>query len=272
MTALLLSAGILHAQAQTAGKIPSHGENNHAQAGEAIKASPRHGEWVDIAMPGSDTKIKSFVVYPERKEKAGVVIVIHEIFGLTDWVRAVGDQLAADGFITISPDFLSGIGGGSQVLGEQGARGAIGQINADEQVKRLDAVREYALKMIPAANGKVATIGFCWGGAASFNYAARQPKLNGAVVYYGSPPSTELQGKIECPVLGCYGENDGRITTSVEPTKKNMTDLKKSYDPHIYTGAGHGFLRQQSGNNGANLKASQEAWPTTIAFLKKNLE
>lgn len=266
-----MMAGLLQAQAQTAGKVPPHGEAAGAAAQAALKASPRHGEWVEIAMPGSETKIRSFVVYPERKEKAGVVIVIFEIFGLTDWVRGVTDQLAADGFIAIAPDLLSGIGGGSQVLGEQGARGAIGQVNADEQVKRLDAVREYALK-IPAANGKIGTIGFCWGGAASFNYAARQPKLNAAVIYYGSPVSNELMAKVECPVMGFYGQNDARITSTVDATKKTMDELKKSFTSHVYDGAGHGFLRQQSGMNGANQKASDQAWPATIAFFKKNLE
>src|SRR3954469_3793440 len=73
-------------------------------AAKQLKDSPRHGEWVDIALPGSDTKLHTWVVYPETKEKAGVVIVIHEIFGETDWIRSVADALAAEGFIAVAPD------------------------------------------------------------------------------------------------------------------------------------------------------------------------
>src|SRR5687768_2934320 len=134
-----------------------------------LTASPRHGEWVDIKSSNGGAPIKSFVVYPERKEKAPVVIVIHEIFGLSDWIRGVADQLAKDGFIAIAPDFLSGMGpnkGGSQELGSQGSTQAIRNVTDEDKVRILNDVREYALK-IPAANGKTATVGFCWGGAAS---------------------------------------------------------------------------------------------------------
>jgi carboxymethylenebutenolidase len=237
----------------------------------ALKNSPRHGEWVDIAM--GDVKIKTWVVYPEVKDKAPVVIVIHEIFGMTDWVRSVADDLAAQGFVAVAPDLLSGMGpdgGGTDSLGDKVGQ-TIRKITPEDQAKRIDAVRDWAIAQ-PGASDKTATIGFCWGGGASFAYATRQPKLNAAVVYYGTPPKKEEVEKITCPVLGCYGGNDGRVTQTVEPTKLMMAELKKSYDPHVYDGAGHGFLRQQDGQNGANLKAAQEAWPATIEFLKKNLK
>jgi carboxymethylenebutenolidase len=239
-------------------------------AKQALDSSPRHGEWVDIAV--GDAKVHTWVVYPERKDKAPVVIVIHEIFGMTDWVRAVADQLAADGFIAVAPDLLSGKGpngGGTESLGE-GARAAIGKLDANEVAQRLDAVREHALAF-PSVSGKSATIGFCWGGAKSFDYATRQPKLNAAVVYYGSPPKDDAMAKTACPVLGLYGQDDNRITSTIDATKKSMADAGKSYTPHIFEGAGHGFLRQQSQRE-ANAKAAQQAWPETIAFLKKNLE
>jgi carboxymethylenebutenolidase len=243
-------------------------------AAHVLSTSSRHGEWVDVALPGSDVKIKSWVVYPERKSKAGVVIVIHEIFGMTDWVRSVADNVAANGYIAIAPDLLSGMGpngGGTESLQANQVGQMIRQINADEQAKRIDAVREYAIKL-PAANGKSATVGFCWGGGASFAYAAHQPKLNGAVVYYGTPPNADGMNKVSCPVLGLYGGNDARITSTVEPTKKFMADLKKPYMTHVYEGAGHGFLRQQNTPETPNAKAAAEAWPTTIAFFRANLE
>jgi carboxymethylenebutenolidase len=239
-------------------------------AQQALKDSPRHGEWAEVALPGSDVKIHTWVVYPERKDKAPVVIVIHEIFGMSDWVRAVTDQLAAEGYLAVAPDLLSGMGpggGGTESLG-QNVMSTIGKLSPDDRAKRLDAVRDYAIAL-PAASGKFACIGFCWGGGASFDFATRQPQLSGAIVYYGVPPGKEAMAKITCPVIGFYGGDDGRITLTVPDTKKSMEALHKDYTPNIFDGAGHGFLRQQSGRNGANQKAAEAAWPATAAFLKK---
>jgi carboxymethylenebutenolidase len=251
--------------------IPAAGENAKA----AIDNSPRHGEWVDIDVEGEETKLRAWVVYPERKDKAPVVLVIHEIFGLTDWVRAVADQLAADGFIAIAPDLLSGKGeggGGTESFAEGDVRAAIRGLTPEEVARRLDAARAYGLSL-PAATDKSATIGFCWGGTASFNYATHQRGLNAAIVYYGTGPTDkETLETIQCPVLGFYGEDDARVTSTVEPTAAAMKELQKSFTSHIYPGAGHGFLRQQDGREGANLKASQEAWRETVEFLRANLE
>src|SRR4051812_8130063 len=158
LTMLLAAVGATAVAADEA-KIPPAAD----AVAKALASSPRHGEWVDVAMPGGDVKLHTWVVYPERKDKAPVVIVIHEIFGMTDWVRGVADQLAADGFIAVAPDLLSGMGpngGGTESLGDK-VRETIGKVDAAEQAKRLDAVREYAVAL-PASNGKAATIGFCW--------------------------------------------------------------------------------------------------------------
>jgi carboxymethylenebutenolidase len=265
-------ASIGLAQATTQPSIPA----SESTAVQRLKDSPRHGEWDEIPLPGSNVKLHTWVVYPERSDKAPVVVVIHEIFGMSDWVRAVTDQLAAEGFIAVAPDMLSGMGpngGGTEDFGNNVANG-IRMLTLDEEVKRLDAARSYAIAF-PSATDKTACIGFCWGGGVSFDYATRQPQLKAAVVYYGMPPDQEGIAKIACPVLGNYGKDDARITATVPDTIKQMTALNKIYDPHIYDGAGHGFLRQQDGpnsRNGANLKAAQQAWPLTIAFLKKNLE
>ncbi|WP_428937025.1 dienelactone hydrolase family protein [Fontivita pretiosa] len=271
IASLLASASLAAAQEQTkVAQIPASAET----AQQRLKDSPRHGEWVDVPLAGSDIKIKTWVVYPERKDPAGVVIVIHEIFGLTDWVRAVADQLAADGFIAVAPDLLSGMGpggGGTESLGEK-VREQIRNLTPDDQHKRLDAVRDYALAL-PSTNGKSATIGFCWGGSASFAYATRQPALNAAVVYYGSAPKDPAElARIQCPVIGFYGGNDNRVNATLDQTTADMTKAGKTFIKHIYEGAGHGFLRQQSGQNGANLKASQQAWEQTLAFLNQHLK
>jgi carboxymethylenebutenolidase len=266
--ALFLIASFVYAAPQTQPAIPASAET----AAQALKDSPRHGEWDDVPLPGSDVKIHSWVVYPERADKAPVVIVVHEIFGMSDWVRAVTDQLAAEGYLAIAPDMLSGFGpngGGTDSLGDQVGQN-IRKLTTAEDNKRLDAVRDFALAL-PSASDKCAVIGFCWGGGVSFAYAAHQPSLSAAVVFYGTPPNKAAMSGVACPVLGLYGKDDGRISLTVPATIQAMSELKKDYQPHIYTGAGHGFLRQQSARNGANLAASQQGWAETIAFLQKNL-
>ncbi|HVZ23878.1 MAG TPA: dienelactone hydrolase family protein [Vicinamibacterales bacterium] len=243
-----------------------------AAAPEQLKNSPRHQEWVDIK-DGSNAPIKAFVVYPERKDKAPVVIVIHEIFGLSDWVRGVADQLAKEGFVAIAPDFLSGKGpngGGSQELGEQQSTKVISSVTRDDTNRMLDAVRAYA-QTIPSATGKVATIGFCWGGGTSFGYALHQPALDAAVSYYGPMPQDPAPyANAKAPILGLYGGNDNRVDSGIPFAKEQFAKLHVSYDPHVFDGAGHGFLRQQAGNENApkNMEATEQAWPLTLEFLR----
>jgi carboxymethylenebutenolidase len=245
-----------------------------ANAKEALNKSPRHGEWVDVHVADMKSPLRCFVVYPEIKEKAPVVILIHEIFGLTDWARAVADQLAADGFIAIVPDLLSGKGPGGggtkSVSNRDDVVRLVHDLKQEDVIVALNAVRDYAIKL-PAASGKSASIGFCWGGGVSFHYAAAQPALDAAVVYYGTNPSdaTELQ-RIKAPMLGLYGGDDARVSSTVPPADEQMKKLGKSYTYHLYEGAGHGFLRAQGDRNGANLRAAKQAWPATITFLRQN--
>ncbi len=268
LAALVLT---LFASAALAADIPP-GE----QAAKAtLEKSPRHGEYVDIQVPGAKVPLKSYIVYPERKDKAGVVIVIQEIFGLSDWLKSVADQLAADGFIAIAPDFESGKGpngGGTESFASRDdVVAAVRGLSAAEVNNGLNAVMAYG-KKLPASNGKTATVGFCWGGGKSFEYAIVQPELNAAVVYYGTNPNNADQLKqIKAPILGHYGGNDARVTSTVEPAAKIMKESGKNYAYHVYEGAGHGFLRQQPMPE-ANGKAAQQAWPTTVAFLREHLK
>ena len=245
-----------------------------ADARAALEKSPRHGEFVDVRM-ASGGPVKTWIVYPERKDKAGVVIVIHEIFGLSDWIRGVADQLARDGFIAVAPDLISGHGPGGGGTDSAGSRDdvvkLIRELTPEEVTTRLNAIREWAIKL-PAANGKSATIGFCWGGGKSFSYAASQPGLNAAVVYYGTAPEAADLAKIKAPVLGLYGGDDARVDATIPPAEAEMKKLGKTYEPHLYEGAGHGFLRAQNDREGANLKATRQAWPRTIAFLREQLK
>jgi carboxymethylenebutenolidase len=243
------------------------------QAKTALAKSPRHGEWVDVKLPDGG-KLLTWVVYPERKEKAPVVLVIHEIYGLTDWIRGVSDQLAKEGFIALAPDLLSGMGpngGGTEALKDEVGK-AIRTLTPEMVAARLDAVRDYALKL-PAAGTKCGSVGFCWGGSSSFNYAVAQPRLSAALVYYGSSPTDPAAyAKIAAPVLGLYGGDDARVNATIPAAEAEMKKLGKKFTPMIFDGAGHGFLRQQTGRDGANMKASEKAWAATLAFLRENLK
>ncbi|MEX2048082.1 MAG: dienelactone hydrolase family protein [Gemmatimonadota bacterium] len=272
---LALAAAIAAVAAGAAPALAQSLPPDEPGASARLNASPRHGEWVDIALPGSTVPIRTWAVYPERADNAPVVIVIQEIYGLSDWIRGVADQLAADGFIALAPDFLSGMGpngGGTASLGARdNVVAAVRALTPDETNRRLDAVRAYALT-IPSASGTIGVVGYCWGGSASFNYAVHQPDLDAAVVYYGtSPADASAYGRISAPVLGLYGEDDQRVNATIAPAREAMGPLGKSYEVEIYSGAGHGFLRAQADREGANLRASGQAWPRTVAFFRQHL-
>ena len=241
----------------------------------ALETSPRHGEMIDIAWAKDRPPLRTWIAYPERKDKAGVVIIIHEIYGLTDWIRSVADQFARDGFIVVAPDLISGLGPGGggtdSVPGRDDVVKLVRSLTPDETVLRIDAVRAHAGRL-PAANGRIATVGFCWGGARSFAYAAASPPPDAAVVYYGSSPDSAAVLGVKAPVLGLYGADDARVNASIEPARAALAKLGRSYETHLYEGAGHGFLRGQTLREGANFKATQQAWPRTIAFLREHLE
>ena len=241
----------------------------------ALNSSSRHGEMIGFDVPSVGATIRTWVVYPERKEKAGVVLIIHEIYGLSDWIRGVADQLASEGFIVVAPDLISGMGrnggGTDSVATRDEVVKLIGTLTPEETKRRLDAVRGY-VKALPAANGKIATVGFCWGGGRSFEYAASDPPPDASVVYYGTSPDSATLLRVKAPVLGLYGGDDARVDATIEPARVALAKLGTSYDPHVFEGAGHGFLRQQADRKGANLKASEKAWPLTLAFLHKYLD
>lgn len=242
-------------------------------AKQKLEKSPRHGEWV-LVQHGS-RMVHTFVVYPEVKEKAPCVIVIHEIFGMTDWVQSVADQLAAAGFIALAPDLLSGMapGGGrsTDFADTSAARQAIGSLPPDQITADLGAVCDYA-KKLPAANGNVAVGGFCWGGSQTFRFATNRSDLSAAFPFYGSAPTDKTAlGKINCPVYGFYAENDARINATIPDTEAAMKDLGKTYQPATYAGAGHGFMRagEAPDSNEANKKGREAGWVRWLELLRK---
>jgi carboxymethylenebutenolidase len=231
-----------------------------------LEKSPRHGEWVKVKQGARE--VQCFLVFPEVKEKAPAVVVIHEIFGLTDWVRGVADQLAEAGYIAIAPDFLSGMG--NEGGGIDRARQAVSNLPPQQVTADLDAVVDYVGKL-PACNGKVAVAGFCWGGGKAFSYATHNPHIKAAFVFYGTGPSEgNAISRIHCPVYGFYGGNDARVDATIPKSTHMMKQLGKTYEPVMYEGAGHGFMRagEDPAGNEPNKKARDEAWARWKKLLK----
>lgn len=242
-------------------------------AKKRLEASPRHQEWVELKH--GDRTVKCFVVYPERKDKATVVVLIHEIMGLTDWVQSVADQLAEQGYIAIAPDFLSGMapGGGRTTDFEDAskAREAISGLKPEQVTADLDAAVDYG-KKLPSANGKVAVAGFCWGGTQTFRYATNRADLAASCVFYGSGPTDPAAlAKIGGPVYGFYGGNDNRINATIPDSVKLMKEAGKTYEPVTYEGAGHGFMRAGEAPDASedNKKGRDAAWKRWLEILGK---
>jgi carboxymethylenebutenolidase len=246
-------------------------------AKQRLEKSRRHWEWQDIK--SGSRSVHSFIVYPEVKGKATAVVLIHEIFGLSDWMRGVADQLAEAGYIAIAPDLLSGMGptgGGSPEFTDRSTlTQAVMKLPADQVTADLNAVADYVAGL-PSANGKVAVAGFCWGGSQTFRFATNRPTLKAAFVFYGTgPDSPEAIAKIKAPVYGFYGGSDARVTSTVAKSTDLMKAGGKTYDPMTYAGAGHGFMRSGEDptatdpNKDANKEAHDEAWARWKAALKK---
>ena len=293
----VLARGVVRDGQGVAGLPPSA-----LTAAARLKASPRHAEWVKIAWePGSKDSIMAWVVYPASRGNAPVVVVIHEIFGLSTWVRGVADQVAADGFIAIAPDFLSRVRGGPSAdeLASDTATKLIRGVSAADKNAVIVAAANYAMTL-PSADHKYGVIGYCWGGTATFNHAVHGGVMgfSGGVAFYGTPyaspgmpatatmaamaggPIADSLAKIKMPVMLLSGSLDARITAMFPALDSMMKALGKNYSSTNYQGAIHGFLRAQddppTGNNppesaAANLAATKDGWPKTVAFLKKNL-
>lgn len=243
----------------------------HAQdwAKTRLEASPRHREYV--ALKHGNREVQALVVYPEVKGKTSVVILIHEIFGLSDWAKEMADELAGQGFIVIAPDLLSGFGphgGGSSEFPDQDATvKAVSGLDPEGVMADLDAAADYG-KKLPAANGKIAVAGFCWGGSKSFAFATHRKDLSAAFVFYGTGPADV--SSINAPVYGFYGGNDARVGATVPDTTAAMKAAGKTYEPVTYDGAGHGFMRagEDPGNTvPGNKTARDEGFARLVKLL-----
>ena len=276
-----------------AGMSMNQGDRNlppsNLQAPARLAASPRHGEWAKIAWePGSKDSLMAYIVYPSTTSaKTPVVVVVHEIFGLSTWVRGVADQVAAEGFIAIAPDLESRVRGGPSAdeLPRDSATKLIRDVGPAERNRGIDAVARYAMSQ-PSAAQKYAVIGYCWGGGTTWMHVINGglPGFSGGVAYYGLPymngavPNRDSLARIKTPIMLLSGARDARIGAAMPAVDSAMKSLGKSYVGINYPGAGHGFLRSQDDTSAhnpewqqADLAATRDAWPRTVAFLKKNL-
>ena len=233
----------------------------------ALDPVTTHGEWVKIAKANGEV-IRAYVAWPERKDKAPAVIVIHEIFGLTAWEPTVADRLAAAGFVAIVPDLLSSKHGETPP-DETAARKLVGELEPERVTADLDATYAYVDTLPGVRSGSVGTIGFCWGGGQSFRYATNNPRLKAAVVCYGQSPDSAALGRIQAPVLGVYGEGDARINDRLPAVSEGMKTMGKRYEYDIYPGTGHGFLKH--GRKGNDTDQVDKAWARILGFYKSAL-
>lgn len=260
-------------------------------AAARLAASPRHGEWVKVAWePGSRDSLMAYMVYPTTSNaKTPVVVVIHEIFGLSTWVRSVADQAAADGFIAIAPDLNSRVRGGPSMdeISGDSARKLANMVPMADRNKAIAAVAKYAMSQ-PSAAPRYAVIGFCYGGSTVWGHAVNGgiAGYSGGVAFYGAPfakgqgPDTDSLAKITKPVMLLSGAKDARIGAMMPAVDSAMKAMNKWYYGSNYPGAVHGFMRAQDdpksptrdeAEEQANMAAAKDAWPRTIAFLKTNL-
>jgi carboxymethylenebutenolidase len=238
----------------------------------ALDKSPRHREWVAIKY-GNRT-VQTLVVYPEVKEKRPVVLIIHEIFGLSDWAQELADEVAAAGYIAVAPDLLSGMGpngGRTDSFKGDGAVEAIGKLSPDQVTADLNAAAGYALNL-PASSGKLFVGGFCWGGGQSFRFATNRSDLSAAFVFYGPPPDKDAMARIKAPVYGFFAGNDARIGAMIPDAQAQMKAAGKTFDVVTYDGAGHGFMRAGEAPDASdpNKKAREEAWARWKSLLAKS--
>ena len=237
-----------------------------------LEKSPRHREWVTLKHDGRS--LQAYVVYPEIKQKATVVVLIHEIFGLSDWAKEMADELSGAGYIVVAPDLLSGLGpnggGSSEFTSQEASVKAVSGLNADTVTADLDSAADFG-KHLPSANGKLAVAGFCWGGGKTFLFATHRKDLSGAFVFYGPPPADI--STITAPVYGFYAGNDARISSTIPDTTAAMKEAGKKFDPVIYDGAGHGFMRAGEDpaptTTPANKKAREEGFARLTTLLKQ---
>jgi carboxymethylenebutenolidase len=222
-----------------------------------------HAEYVKF--PSGPDTITAYLAYPERADRAPAVVVIHEIFGMSDFIRQTTEQLARDGFVAIAPDLLSRRGGTPSSPDD--ARKLIAGLAPDTVTRDLDATATYVKRLKAVRSDRVGVIGFCWGGGQSFRYATNNPSLRAFVVCYGPGPDALSIARIRAAGLGVYAEQDARINAGLGDVDAAVRTYHKRYRYAVYPGVGHGFLRSRD-----KPEVADSAWKTVVGFFRENLD
>ena len=220
-----------------------------------------------VSYPGTAGEVKGYVARPKGGSQFPAVIVIHENRGLNQHVEDVTRRLALEGFLALSPDLLSPLGGTPE--NEDTARDMIGKLDPKQTVQDLLSAVAF-LKSHSNGNGKVGAVGFCWGGGAVNQLAVNSPDLDAAVAYYGPQPKAEGVPNIKAPLLLHYAGLDARVNEGIPAFEAALKGAHKTYTLHLYEGANHAFNNDTTEAR-YHKEAAELSWSRTIAFLKQNL-
>jgi carboxymethylenebutenolidase len=223
----------------------------------------------EITFPSGDEAIAGYLALPESPGKHPALVVIHEWWGLNDWVKEQARKLAEQGYVALAVDLYRGQVAYDPTLAHELSRG----MPPDRALRDLKAAFDYLAARPEVSNKKIGSIGWCMGGGLSLQLAVNEPRLAACVVNYGSLPTepADIQ-KIHAPVLGSFGADDRGIPASaVEAFENAMRAANKSIDVKIYPGAGHAF---ENPNNKLGYKEgpAADAWNRALAFLNHNLK
>lgn len=283
--ALTASAARQRAAQQEIAKRDDIPPGNLSGPGKIADQSPRHGRWIDVpaTLSTGPVMMRTWVIEPLGNERAGVVVVIHPGPGMdvggtpkkgggADWMRALADKVALQGFIVVMPDLSSGMGPGggnfdSFQYSDDVAK-ALGSRSSADKMQLVRTARDYALKM-PRANGKSGVTGFCNGGGMAWESTAAIAGLNAAVSFYGAPPDAAAMAKIQAPVLAFAGDDDPGLAPRVSGSAPDMQRLGKTFEFKIYPNVTHAYLQQQT--LGENAVATLDSWTKAMAFFKRYL-
>jgi len=235
-----------------------------------LDKSPRHREWVTLKH--GNRAVQTFVVYPEAKDKRPVVLVIHEIFGMTDWAEEVSDEIAEAGYIAVAPDLLSGMapnGGRTSDFPEGKAVEAVSRLDPEQITADLDAAADYGLKL-PASNGKLFVVGFCWGGGMVNRLVEASPEIAAGVAFYGVAPPLDQVAKIKAKMMMHYAGLDDRVNATRSGYEAALKQAGVAYTMFVYPDVNHAF-HNDTGGARYNEAAAKLAWQRTVDFFHQTL-
>jgi carboxymethylenebutenolidase len=232
--------------------------------------------------------LPAFIASPGKSKHPGIIL-IHEIWGLDDHIKDVTDRFSEEGYIVLAPDLFAGTPIENAVSpslfaemhdpvkrdeAQKKMRAALAPMQspdfAKDMIHKLQMCFSYLEKQ-EECNGKIAVLGFCFGGSYSFALAAAQPKIKAAVPFYGQPLNSEKMDAVTCPILAFYGEEDTNLISTLPDLKKEMKKHGKDFEAIVYPNTGHAFFNDTNPNR-YNKEAATDAWKKTLAFLSKNLK